>query len=102
VIAGLQKAWALLRAFDFCDSAPLRSAFAMTLGAVRPNNSSSLWGRDAPHSTSALAAGLIASFALTRGMTTMLLGGAGARPRDFLPRCNRFFLIATIATGFPH
>lgn len=48
-----------------------------------------------------VAAGLIAALALTRGMTTMLVGVKPTDPATFVIMTVAFFLIAAVATWLP-
>ena len=48
-----------------------------------------------------IAAGLIAAFALTRGMVTMLVGVKATDPATFASMAMVFFLIAAMASWLP-
>ena len=73
----------------------------MTLGA-RPGNIFQLVvGQGLRLTAIGVAAGLIAAFALTRGMTTMLVGVKATDPATFATMAVVFFAIAAMASWLP-
>jgi putative ABC transport system permease protein len=73
----------------------------MTLGA-RPGNIFQLVvGQGLRLTAIGVAAGLIAAFALTRGMTTMLVGVKATDPATFVTMAAVFFAIAGMASWLP-
>jgi len=73
----------------------------MALGA-QPRNIFQLFvGRGLRLTAIGIAAGLIAAFVLTRGMTTMLVGVKPSDPTTYSAMAGLFFLIATMASWLP-
>jgi ABC-type antimicrobial peptide transport system permease subunit len=73
----------------------------MTLGA-RPGNIFQLVvGQGLRLTAIGVAAGLIAAFPLTRGMTTMLVGVKATDPATFVTMAAVFFAIAAMASWLP-
>jgi len=73
----------------------------MTLGAGPGQIFQLIVGQGLRLTAIGIAAGLIAAFALTRGMTTMLVGVKATDPATFATVAIVFFLIATIASWLP-
>ncbi len=73
----------------------------MTLGAGPGQIFQLIVGQGLRLTAIGIAAGLIAAFALTRGMTTMLVGVKATDPATFATVSIVFFLIATIASWLP-
>ena len=73
----------------------------MTLGAGPGQIFQLIVGQGLRLTAIGIAAGLIAAFALTRGMTTMLVGVKASDPATFATVAIVFFLIATIASWLP-
>ena len=73
----------------------------MTLGAGPGQIFQLIVGQGLRLTAIGVAAGLIAAFALTRGMTTMLVGVKATDPATFTSMAIVFFLIATIASWLP-
>ena len=73
----------------------------MALGAGPARIFSLVVGQGLRLTATGLAAGLIAAFALTRGMTTMLVGVKPTDPATFATMAVVFFLIAAIACWLP-
>jgi putative ABC transport system permease protein len=73
----------------------------MTLGAGPGQIFQLIVGQGLSLTAIGIAAGLIAAFALTRGMTTMLVGVKATDPATFATVAIVFFLIATIASWLP-
>src|SRR5229473_607260 len=73
----------------------------MTLGAGPGQIFQLIVGQGLRLTAIGTAAGLIAAFALTRGMTTMLVGVKATDPATFVTVAIVFFLIAAIASWLP-
>src|SRR5437016_4417716 len=73
----------------------------MALGAGPARIFSLVVGQGLRLTATGIAAGLIAAFALTRGMTTMLVGVEATDPATFATMAVVFFLIAAIASWLP-
>jgi putative ABC transport system permease protein len=73
----------------------------MTLGAAPPQIFKLIVGQGLRLTAIGVAAGLIAAFALTRAMTTMLVGVKATDPATFASMAVAFFLIAAIASWLP-
>jgi putative ABC transport system permease protein len=73
----------------------------MTLGAAPRQIFKLIVGQGLRLTAIGVAAGLIAAFALTRAMTTMLVGVKATDPATFASMAVAFFLIAAIASWLP-
>ena len=73
----------------------------MTLGAAPGQIFKLIVGQGLRLTAIGVAAGLIAAFALTRAMTTMLVGVKATDPTTFATMAVAFFLIAAIASWLP-
>ncbi len=73
----------------------------MALGAGPARIFSLVVGQGLRLTTTGIAAGLIAAFALTRGLTTMLVGVKATDPATFATMAVVFFLIAATASWLP-
>lgn len=73
----------------------------MALGARPANIFKLVVGQGLRLTAVGIGAGLIAAFALTRLMTTMLVGVKATDPGTFAMMVIAFFLIATLASWFP-
>jgi putative ABC transport system permease protein len=73
----------------------------MALGARPANIFKLVVGQGLRLTAVGIGVGLIAAFALTRLMTTMLVGVKATDPRTFAMMAVAFFLIATLASWFP-
>jgi putative ABC transport system permease protein len=73
----------------------------MALGAQPGNIFQLVVGQGLRLTAIGIAAGLIAAFVLTRGMTTMLVGVKAADPATYSTMAVLFFIIAAIASWLP-
>src|SRR5229473_717622 len=73
----------------------------MALGAVPTRIFSLVVGQGLRLTATGIAGGLVAAFALTRGMTTMLVGVKATDPATFATIAVVFFLIAAMACWLP-
>jgi predicted permease len=73
----------------------------LALGAQPGNIFQLVVGQGLRLTTIGIAAGLMAAFFLTRGMTTMLVGVKAADPATYSTMAALFFLIAAIASWLP-
>jgi putative ABC transport system permease protein len=73
----------------------------MALGAGRGNIFKLVVGHGLRLTGIGIAAGLIAAFALTRGMATMLVGVKATDPATFVTMAAVFFLLAALACWLP-
>jgi predicted permease len=73
----------------------------MALGAQPGNIFQLVVGQGLRLTTIGIAAGLMAAFFLTRGMTTMLVGVKPADPATYSTMAGLFFLIAAMASWLP-
>jgi len=73
----------------------------MALGAGPARIFSLVVGQGLRLTATGIAAGLIAAFALTRGMATMLVGVKATDPATFATMAVVFFLIAATASWLP-
>jgi len=73
----------------------------MALGAGPARIFSLVVGQGLRLTATGIAAGLIAAFALTRGLTTMLVGVKATDPATFATMAVVFFLIAATASWLP-
>jgi len=73
----------------------------MTLGAGPGQIFKLIVGQGLRLTAIGVVAGLIAAFALTRAMTTMLVGVKPSDPATFVTMALFFFLIATMASWLP-
>src|SRR5713226_8257998 len=73
----------------------------MALGAVPTRIFSLVVGQGLRLTATGIAGGLVAAFALTRGMTTMLVGVKATDPATFATMAVVFFLIAAMACWLP-
>jgi predicted permease len=73
----------------------------MTLGAQPGNIFQLVVGQGLRLTAIGIAAGLIAAFLLTRGMTTMLVGVKAADPATYSTMAALFFIIAAMASWLP-
>lgn len=73
----------------------------MTLGAAPAQIFSLVVGQGLRLTSVGIAAGLLAAFALTRGMTTMLVGVKATDPTTFASMVAVFLLIAALASWMP-
>ena len=73
----------------------------MALGAGRANIFKLIVGQGLRLTAIGIAAGLLAALALTRGLTTMLVGVKATDPATFVTMAIVFFLIAAMASWIP-
>jgi putative ABC transport system permease protein len=73
----------------------------MALGAQPGNIFQLVVGQGLRLTATGIAAGLIAAFVLTRGMTTMLVGVKAADPTTYSTMAALFFIIAAMASWLP-
>ncbi len=73
----------------------------MALGAQSRNIFQLVVGQGLALAGIGIAAGLIAAFFLTRGMTTMLVGVKASDPATYIVMAVSFFLIAAVASWLP-
>jgi len=73
----------------------------MALGAGRANIIKLIVGQGLRLTAIGIAAGLLAALALTRGLTTMLVGVKATDPATFVTMAIVFFLIAAMASWIP-
>jgi ABC-type antimicrobial peptide transport system permease subunit len=73
----------------------------MALGAGRANIFKLIVGQGLRLTAIGIAAGLLAALALTRGLTTMLVGVKATDPATFVTMALVFFLIAAMASWIP-
>ena len=84
-----------------CGSARRRSASGWRLGATPGSVFKLVVGHGLRLSAAGVAIGVVASFGLTRAMTSMLVGVKATDPITFASMAALFLIIAVIASGLP-